>query len=120
MAVFISVFLTAGDVQAKGNYDAIVVATGDDQASCERPDLPGVFVTQDVCNVQAAVNAHPGGKILLRGTFHFAEYGDDGYFINGTDGTVFISNDVKIYGETHHDQFLTTIEGGAQCVHGRS
>ncbi len=93
-------------------YDAVVVATGNDQADCERPNLPGVFVTQDVCNVQAAVNDHPGGKILLRGTFHFAEFGEDGHVIPGTDGTVFVTNDIEIHGEMDGSEFLTNIKGG--------
>ena len=101
-----------GNVQANGDYDTVVVATGDDEANCERPDLPGVFVTQDVCNIQAAVNDNPGGKILLKGAFHFAEYGDDGYILPGTDGTVFITNDIEIHGEKDGNNYRTTIKGG--------
>ena len=101
-----------GVVKANGGYDAVVEATGDDTADCERPDLPGVYVTQDVCNIQAAVNENPGGTILLEGTFHFAEYGDDGYLVPGTDGTVFITNDIEIFGEKDGHKYLTKILGG--------
>lgn len=101
-----------GVTKAKEGYDDVVEATGEDEANCERLDLPGVFVTQDVCNVQAAVNANPGGKILLKGTFHFAEYGDDGYVVSGTDGTVFITNDIEIIGEKQGNEYLTKIMGG--------
>jgi hypothetical protein len=101
-----------GVVNANGGYDAVVEATGDDKADCERPDLKHVYVTQDVCNVQAAVNANPGGRILLKGTFHFAEYGDDGYVVPGTDGTIFITNDIEIHGEKQGNTFLTKIKGG--------
>ena len=112
LALLISLVIFAGGVSAQGGNKAavVVVATGDDTADCERPDLDGVFVTQDVCNVQAAVNA--GGKILLKGTFHFAEYGEDGYVVKDTDGTVFITNDVEIKGEKQESRFLTTIKGG--------
>jgi hypothetical protein len=90
----------------------IVVATGDDKADCERSDLPGVFVTQDVCNVQAAVDANPNGRILLKGTFHFAEYGEDGHVVPGTDGTVFITDNIEIRGEKRGSGSLTKIKGG--------
>lgn len=90
----------------------VVTATGEDTADCERPDLPGVFVTQDVCNVQAAVNANPGGRILLKGTFHFVEFDDNGVEVPGTDGTIFITNDIEIWGEKQGNKFLTKIKGG--------
>lgn len=57
LGLLISPLVFIGSVHARGGYDAVVVATGSDAADCERSDLPGVLVTQDVCNVQAAVNA---------------------------------------------------------------
>ena len=111
-ALVIVLAVLSSGVSAEDGYDAVVLATGTDEANCERSDLPGVFVTQDVCRVQEAVSANPGGKILLKGTFHFAEYGDDGYVVPGTDGTVFITNDVEISGEKDGDRFLTRILGG--------
>lgn len=109
VVILIGLVLHVGSIEASGGPTVIVYATGDDAAVCERPDLPGVTVTQDVCNVQAAVNASPGGKVLLKGTFYFADYGADGYVVPGTDGTVFVTNDVEIMGDMDYG---TTIKGG--------
>jgi len=93
-------------------YDVIVNATGADSANCERADLPGIFVTQDVCNVQEAVNNYPGGRILLKGTFHFATYDENGFVVPNTDGSVFITNDVEIYGDRSGSNYRTSVKGG--------
>ena len=111
LALLICTATFTNNVQAKDDK-VVVIATGDDTANCERADLPGVFVTQDVCNVQAAVNENPGGTVILMGTFHFAEYGEDGYAVPDTDGTVFITNDVTIEGIKDDNGYRTKIKGG--------
>ncbi|MEA3440200.1 MAG: right-handed parallel beta-helix repeat-containing protein [Chloroflexota bacterium] len=101
--------LTAFSIESEEGY--FIVLGRQDGVCGDAPDVDGY--TCDSERVQAAVDNNPGGKILLKGEFHFAEIDPDtGYIVPGTDQFVDIQNDIEIRGQKVWHKYKTKIVGG--------
>jgi hypothetical protein len=100
---------TASSIEGNGGYYLVV---GRQDGVCgDTPDVDGYACDSE--RVQAAVDNNTGGKILLKGEFHFAEIDPNtGYIVPGTDQFVDIRNDIEISGQKTGHVYKTKIVGG--------